>query len=189
MSKAVLLSIRPRWCELIASGQKTVEVRRNRPKVQTPFNVYIYCTKDGFFGVQSKTNPAKKTNASGKVIGEFVCDEIALLDIDSEGVGLWADDGFYYLDECGWKPALTREEVIDYCGTKRPYGWHISALQIYDNPREISEFYRLCDFYGRDVGRCWECGSAVGKEHDCGINGRCHLTHAPQSWCYVEKNT
>ena len=46
MSKAVLISIRPTWCELIANGEKTIEVRKTRPKLDTPFKCYIYCTKD-----------------------------------------------------------------------------------------------------------------------------------------------
>ena len=45
MSKAVLISIRPKWCELIANGTKTVEVRKSRPKLHTPFKCYIYCTQ------------------------------------------------------------------------------------------------------------------------------------------------
>lgn len=44
--KSVILSIKPKWCELIASGQKTVEVRKTRPKIETPFKCYIYETKD-----------------------------------------------------------------------------------------------------------------------------------------------
>lgn len=43
--KSVLISIKPQYCELIASGKKTVEVRKRRPKLQTPFKCYIYCTK------------------------------------------------------------------------------------------------------------------------------------------------
>lgn len=43
--KAVLLSIRPKWCELIASGKKTIEMRKTRPKIPVPFKCYIYCTK------------------------------------------------------------------------------------------------------------------------------------------------
>ena len=43
--KAVLISINPLWCELIGNGEKTVEVRKNRPKLKTPFKVFIYCTK------------------------------------------------------------------------------------------------------------------------------------------------
>ena len=42
--KAVLISIQPKWCELIASGKKTIEVRKTRPKIETPFRCYIYMT-------------------------------------------------------------------------------------------------------------------------------------------------
>lgn len=44
MSKAVLISIRPKWCEKIISGEKTIDVRKTRPKMNTPFKCYIYCT-------------------------------------------------------------------------------------------------------------------------------------------------
>lgn len=44
MSKAVMLSIRPKWCEKIVSGEKTIEVRKTRPKLDMPFRGYIYCT-------------------------------------------------------------------------------------------------------------------------------------------------
>ena len=44
--KAVLISIQPKWCELIASGKKTIEVRKTKPKLETPFKCYIYCTQN-----------------------------------------------------------------------------------------------------------------------------------------------
>lgn len=44
MSKAVLISIRPEWCKQIADGKKTIEVRKSKPKLPTPFKCYIYCT-------------------------------------------------------------------------------------------------------------------------------------------------
>lgn len=43
---AVLISIKPKYCELIASGKKTIEVIKNRPKCDVPFKCYIYCTRD-----------------------------------------------------------------------------------------------------------------------------------------------
>lgn len=43
--KAVLLSIKPKFCELIASGKKTIEVRKSAPKLKPPFKCFIYCTK------------------------------------------------------------------------------------------------------------------------------------------------
>lgn len=45
--KDVLISIQPKWVEKIASGEKTIEVRKTRPKIDTPFKVYIYATKTG----------------------------------------------------------------------------------------------------------------------------------------------
>ena len=34
--KAVMLSIQPKWCELIASGKKSIEVRKAAPKIDKP---------------------------------------------------------------------------------------------------------------------------------------------------------
>ncbi|MGN0539812.1 MAG: ASCH domain-containing protein [Candidatus Fimenecus sp.] len=57
MSKAVLMSIQPRWCELIANGKKTLEVRKTKPKLSTPFKVYIYCTNDfSCYATKKKNN-------------------------------------------------------------------------------------------------------------------------------------
>ena len=44
--KSVLISIQPKWCERIADGSKTIEVRKTKPKLDTPFKVYIYCTEE-----------------------------------------------------------------------------------------------------------------------------------------------
>ena len=74
MSRAVLISIRPKWCQMIAAGKKTVEVRKTRPKLETPFKCYIYCTAGGI-----KSMPKDYLTESferGKVIGEFICDRI-----------------------------------------------------------------------------------------------------------------
>lgn len=86
--KAVLVSIKPKYCELIASGKKTVEVRKKRPKIDTPFKCYIYCTtgkvlyRSSYDGkIRITKNGRDKslrhhTIFNCKVIGEFICDEI-----------------------------------------------------------------------------------------------------------------
>ena len=66
MSKAVLISIRPEWCEKIVSGRKTLELRKTAPTIKPPFKCYIYCTK--FKYGEILCFPQWKT---GKVIGEF----------------------------------------------------------------------------------------------------------------------
>lgn len=61
--KAVLISINPLWCELIGNGEKTIEVRKNRPKLKTPFKVFIYCTKQkqtaNIYGLQNQPLSAR----------------------------------------------------------------------------------------------------------------------------------
>lgn len=43
--KSVMLSMKPKWCELIAQGQKTLEVRKSKPKLEVSFKYYIYHTE------------------------------------------------------------------------------------------------------------------------------------------------
>ena len=175
--KSVLISIRPQWCELIASGQKTVEVRKSRPKIPTPFKCYIYETR----GKKAWTDiPVPEDQGGGeirdlvqrggKVIGEFVCDDIleACWDYEASCGGDFWGDNLEVLDGC----CLTDDEIFTYLGrgkTGSGCGWHISDLRIYDKPRELSSFTGL-----RKAGN-WEYAKKVER--------------APQSWKYVEYKT
>ena len=80
MSKAVLISIQPHWCELIASGKKTLEVRKNRPKLETPFKCYIYMTS-GDASIPNGKGMVHHHSGGQCVIGEFVCDSIECFDV------------------------------------------------------------------------------------------------------------
>lgn len=197
MSKAVLISIKPKWCELIASGKKTVEVRKTKPKLETPFKVYIYCTDprhyvDKYHCYSFPENPLWLTKngvktsigstdeepimLNGKVIGEFVCDKIFPISVyyDNPNSELALKE-FPYV-------CLTDKQIIDYLGNgKQGYGWHISDLVIYDNPKELSEFKKI----NRD---CWYADLGLAKR-DCPEckNKECFMSKPPQSWCYVEE--
>lgn len=85
--KAVLLSVRPNWCKLIWAGMKTVEVRKTRPKLETPFKVYIYCSGNSGWLMRS---PKGLRKMDRRVIGEFVCDEVYKVDRDSVGFNFTA---------------------------------------------------------------------------------------------------
>ena len=188
--KAVVLSIQPKWCELIAKGQKTVEVRKTKPKLETPFKCYIYCTNskkqnlrvNSWFGHilhdDDTTNmPPGGYEANGMVIGEFVCDRISTI--------AYTMDGFADAVDCDTS-CLAPKDFIEYGKGKPLYGWHISNLVIYDKPKELVAFYKECA--GLDnTGMCWDCEKANGEECDCTVNGQLHLTRPPQSWCYVEE--
>ena len=115
MSKAVLISIRPKWCERIISGEKTIEVRKTRPKLEPPFKCYIY--KCG----------------SGKVIEEFLCDQI----IEDRTYG---HNEEFYRAAC-----MSAYDAAAYAMQSPMYGWHISdPMRIYDTPRELGSFRRAC---------------------------------------------
>lgn len=173
MSKAVLISIRPKWCELIASGQKTIEVRKTAPKIETPFKCYIYCTKEGrgvgeipyrhFY--QSEDGP--KHFMGGTVIGEFVCDKIYGIIPDEYG---WGEEYGYSEHDC-----LSDAEMAAYLGDHSGFGWHISNLVIYDEPKKLSEFRRHDPTYDFSV---------FGE-----VCRTYAIQHPPMSWCYVEELT
>lgn len=208
--KAVLISIQPKWCELIASGKKRIEVRKTRPKIETPFKCYIYCTKgksnlisvlkDGDVDYCGEVYHGKTLfikcpqffwnkkceNICGKVIGEFVCDGIYNIEPHDDGYGV-NQYTFFGADYDDCKTGLSFEELKEYLGGNIGYAWHISDLKIYDKPKELGEFRKPCDF----TYDCCVCKRAVYKQLAAGemiFNG-CNdkITRPPQSWQFVEQ--
>lgn len=182
--KSVLLSIKPKYCELIAKGKKTIEVRKSMPKLDTPFKCYIYMTKTNLVGDRK----VYKDRMAGKVIGEFVCDKIdkivhAGTSNDNLQLCIVENDWTYtplsneYLF---YETQLTYDELDKYSNGGDLYGWHISNLIIYDEPKKLSEFKK----YNRN---CWYAHLGLAKR-DCPEcqNKECFLRHPPQSYCYVE---
>lgn len=172
MSKAVLISIRPKWCEKIVNGEKTIEVRKTRPKLEAPFKCYIYET-GGFV----EKDGTMTFMLGGTVIGEFMCDAISRVNI----CGFWDDSG-KQLDNRLKETCLTSEKLCNYLNEKVGYGWHISDLKIYAAPRELGELRRACpnSFY------CESCAMYRENDGTCG-NESLRLKRPPQSWCYVEE--
>ena len=175
--KSVLISIQPKWCELIANGSKTIEVRKTKPKLDVPFKVYIYCTKGREPNVLfkwCKSNnflKAEYTALNGKVIGEFVCDYIE--DFKEFEYGIDVLHRHIKLNAC-----INYGEIYDYLGFKKcGYGWHISNLVIYDKPKPLSKFVGGCKYP-------WDCGACCYYDRE---QFTCDKPiRPPQSWCYVE---
>ena len=175
---AVLISIRPEWVKKILAGEKTLEIRKTRPHVETPFKCYIYCTNSGVaMGMWGK---------HGKVVGEFLCDKITWLThvgfSGLSGVRLAAMKDRYTIDDSFdfSRSSLTMEQIEKYLDGKDGYVWHISDLLIYDQPRELTEFRRPCpnDLY------CEACAMYSNNGGICN-NGALSLCRPPQSWRYV----
>lgn len=217
--KSILISIQPKWCALIANGKKTVEIRKTNPRLKTPFKCYIYCTKaskkhqticgsmvlnsDELYrhpeqGIKYGNSIElmccnKSYNAdnflNGKVIGEFVCDEINKFTAEFTDGETYEDIRYHYLDEYdeeqemivvsneldnpnnSWickESCLFFDDFKNYIGINFHdipfYTWHISDLKIYDRPKSLGEF------------------------NHCGENYHFNsvITRPPQSWCYVK---
>ena len=207
--KSVLISIQPKWCNLIVSGNKNVEIRKSAPKLKPPFKVYIYCSKgkdrllqvirdgDDVFGhvhhgkpVFIKTPESSfQFGNSGKVIAEFTCYRvIPFLMKDGEPLFLQSISGLR-----SW---LTKDEAAEYIGNQKGYAWQISGLKVYDKPRELQDFIVPSKIGCCNEGKCRGCnyfdrGNGFNIEHDCVAQFSTDefkpLRRPPQSWCYVEE--
>ena len=164
MSKSVLISIRPKWCELIAACAKTIECRKSRPNLPCPFKVYIYETK-AFHVFEFLRNLGcgeladRLMHGLGKVVGEFTCDRITSL----SGRGIVSDELLGYA-------CLSAEEYYAYRKGGTTYFWQISDPVIYDTPKSLDDF---CT------------GRSVMWFDDNGEITYTGMETPPQSWCYV----
>lgn len=163
MKRAVLISINPKWCELIASGKKTIEVRKTKPKLLPPFKCYIYCTQT--------EEIMKYPGWPGKVVGEFTCD--------------WCDPfqpSRADFAELSLGSLVPPRELYEYAKGKTLYGWHITDLKLYAETKEISEFKRW-----NRTEQTAPCAHVYALYSPCESCTECNLKRAPQSWTYVEE--
>ena len=171
--ETILMSIKPKYCELIASGKKTIEVRKTRPKIKPPFRVCMYCTKaskqyqtvcgsmvmndDELYRLP--TGEIKYGNSLellGAYSGEYNEDNFLNGKVIGEFICDEVSGGFWvppFSDKMQERSCLTYEEARAYAYGKPLVCMSISECGIYDKPKELTEF---------------------------------NLTRAPQSWCYVE---
>lgn len=192
--KAVMLSIKPKYCELIASGKKTIEVRKTRPKIETPFKCYIYETKTVYVSKNKENEFLKPIQDKhfGKVIAEFVCDGIDRIvhgGTSNENISLcifldnWQNAPLP--NEYLYQTQLTYNELEKYSNGRDLYGWHISDLVIYDKPKELSEFNKIGALNYDE----WLYGIYNGRDENSYEKYLLpfKITRPPQAWCYVEK--
>lgn len=168
--KAVLMSIRPEWCAKIASGHKTVEIRKTKPKLPVPFKVYIYCTEPNTVDPHKYLEThcdGKIYKCNGRVFAEFVCGRIRPEPEVADGL----------VDIClGMQSCVDPVDILKYADGKTVYSWQISDLVIYDKPKELNEFKQ-----------CHKCpyGYEECTRHEYSCNGAYNVQNPPQSWCYV----
>lgn len=207
MKKAILISIRSKWCELIASGKKTIEIRKTRPKLELPFKVYVYCTSekqrllevmhdgDMNFGEVYHGKPifiriggtvlGFLWHRQRKVIGEFTCDWIKDFGFTPYNHGEYA--GIKNIHELS---CVGFNEMYEYIGDSFGYGWHIKDFKLYDEPKEVSEYFYLPERYC-EKGLCRGCpydqlpSEAGDYDYDC--EWKRPISRPPQSWMFVQE--
>ena len=170
MSKAILISIKPKWVAKILNGKKTFEIRKRFPKDYVGW-VYIYCTKD-----KKYANLINRGGfLTGMVVARFWCDKVENIQcIWSYAAGNCYEPETFYEHDLLEKSCLTYSELNEYLNGKNGYAIHITKLEIFDKPKEIGEFNTK--HYPQFAGL---------------VKNTIHyelqpLTKAPQSWCYIE---
>ena len=208
--RAILISIRPEWVAKILNGEKTIEIRKTAPKCDLPVEVYIYCTKsnkylldyefekDGsnFFVWNMKSNhyPFKGESDhcfNGKVVAKFTLNKIenfinGMNELEREWDGKPdAEYDYFAYEKALEKACLTYEEAEKYCPDQSFYAWHISDLEIFDEPKELDEFK-----YWKEYPSCKKCPHAEDENDIAVCENRCRelltVKRASRSWCYVE---
>lgn len=175
--KAVLFSIKPRHCERFVYGDKTDEIRKAAPLLQTPFKGYIYQTNAmwGYPILRSKDLIdliARLETGKGMVIGECICDRVVQIDVNNS-------------KDIAITSCLSLSEMWDYAKPKSLFDLkaiHVTELKIYDKPMPLSAFRKTCV---NDLC-CESCGMYSNNTGACG-NAALQLIRPPQSWCYVEE--
>ena len=208
--KAILISIRPKWVSKILNGEKTIEIRKSAPKCELPIDVYIYCTKnklhynvgalmfnkddcfkrsvDGTYKYgdsvelmgYSPDYPYDKNNfLNGKIVAKFTLKKVEEIKPFSF-MELLGDSLTEKQREIADKSCVGWMGIHKYANGKPVYLWHISDLEIFDEPKELNEFYSLR--LDKDVTKLFDYLIQLS-------NGKWfkRLDKAPQSWCYVEE--
>ena len=211
--KAVILSLRPQWCEKIFNGSKSIEVRKSRPSIPTPFKVYVYCTKKRMTRVPSmyaylhKNEPRACAEYGtietwGKIGDVIVNPHLASKHVSfgmhGKVIGSFVcdkvykivPDGEYYSngydidDDMLSETCLGRGYLTGYGLGYTLYGWHITEPKLFDKPKGLGEF------------KAWRDCETPEKEYKNCTFGYRHPTHCeycqritrpPRSWCYVEE--
>ena len=187
---SILISINPKWCELIFSGKKRLEIRKRVPKnVTYPLICYVYQTVDKNWKYNILPYLA---NCQGKVIGKFICNNI-----DEWESEFYLDDNEVF--ECIKKVEEDEFEPGEYVYTcEFTNEWFDDELEpefaitilgknscvTYNGLRKyigsgFNTFYSIC------VDSVERFTLPMEIQYFSNKDGKM-INRAPQSWCYCE---
>jgi predicted transcriptional regulator len=110
--KAVLISIKTKWVDLILEGKKGTEIRKTAPKITKPFDMYIYeC-------------------GTGRVVAVCECWIILEYYMDKEGVDLLSRSS-----------CVPKKQIREYAGRRTSlYGWSLQKARWLKEQKRLEEF-------------------------------------------------
>lgn len=188
-STNAIISIHPKWCELIFSGKKKLEVRKRIPNASFPITFYVYQTTDKNWKYNLIPSLASK---QGKVVGTFTCN-----DIDHWESEFWLEDTDVYeaitmIEEDEFEPG---EYIQTRVFTNEWEDWEIEPefekTLLYKDScvswNELRNYMKsgLNDFYTIHVEDVYYFTNPMNISDFKNKKGTI-MTRAPQSWCYCE---
>lgn len=188
-STNAIISIHPKWCELIFSGKKKLEIRKRIPNASFPITFYVYQAIDKNWKYNYIPSLADR---QGKVVGTFTCN-----DIDHWESEFWLEDTDVYeaitmIEEDEFEPG---EYIQTRVFTNEWEDWEIEpefekTLLYKDSCVSWSELRNYMksgwnDFYTIHVEDVYYFTNPLNISDFQNKNGKV-LARAPQSWCYCE---
>lgn len=165
--------------------------------VNPPFSTLIL---NGVKKIEWRTKPlplgwhelyeTKKKGGCGKVIGRFEVVENVKFNLQ----------GDTYQPQWLEKGCVSYDFLLAYAkGKDYLYANIIGKVEIYDKPKELSEFLTICKYdavfsYNSKCGECPYFDKNLQNKTESVVVGLCSnggyipITRPPQSWCYVEEN-
>ena len=123
--EAVLMSIQPEWVKhIFIDKDKIYEVRRRAPLLQSPYKIYVYCTKKE--PVLHRRTMFWEGDMNGFVCGEFTC--VCTI----ERTPPWKDKS---KGTC-----LTDRQLAEYSCLDHLLFLEIDNPILYDKPLKLEEF-------------------------------------------------
>lgn len=187
--KAIMKTIKPKTCANIMNLIQSILVIKNKREADAIqklidengyTEIYVYCSKDNktklssnslqYYVVDNKNYKDYLGNWNGKVLFKFRCYKVEEISWQIGVYELEQQPFSDFLDKC----CLGFCELKNYLNRKTGYAIHISDLEIFDKPKEISEFNHWTD---KKIQ--WY---SVGEKVKVIVS----LTNAPQNYCYVE---
>ena len=202
--KAILMSDRPKWCALMMNGIKTIEVRKGTAlykaiqKLIDEYgyaDIYVYNTKNERYRLdkelngkyfvwdtKSKNYPFDKSRNRhyffGKVVFKFRCYKVEEIETSHDRFDeeIWYSTGSMEEEDILEHSCLNSDELDNYLYGEKGTAIHISNLEIFDKPKELSEFKS----YKKNIVNTKINGMVFETELDNSI------IKAPQSYMFIE---